>query len=81
MVSASASFLFCLNVFFQERMGYKEGEGLGKIAEDTKQGYTIKDEMSKAQNSASQSESTYSDFAQRQMVLLYLHVLPFIHSS
>ena len=64
-------------------MGYREGEGLGKhgqISEDNKQKYAIKDEMSKVQNNASQPESTYSDFAQRQMVLLDLHVLSFMHS-
>ena len=57
-------------------MGYKEGQSLGKsgqeqtqFTEDKKQGHSIKDEMFQvASSSVSQPESTYSDFAQRQMV-------------
>ena len=55
-------------------MGYKEGERLGKSTQfsvDEKQGRNIKDEMLKIQNNESQSESTYSDFAQRQMVCCF----------
>lgn len=53
-----------------EKMGYKEGERLGKSTQfsvDKKQGRNIKDEMLQIQNNESQTESTYSDFAQRQM--------------
>lgn len=53
-----------------ERMGYKEGETLGKpgqISDSIKHGGDIKDEMFKVQDSAAQVESKYSDFAQRQM--------------
>ena len=49
-------------------MGYKVEESLGKSglkSENKGQGDLIKDERFKLQNSA---ESTYSDFAQRQMV-------------
>ena len=52
-------------------MGYKQGLGLGKseqgkseFSEDNKQRHPIKDEM----NSAPQPDSTYSVFAQKQMV-------------
>lgn len=62
-------------VAFQEKMGYKEGAGLGKarqgpskLLDNIKQEQSIKDEKIAVQNDTSQPESAYSDFAQRQMV-------------
>ena len=56
-------------------MGYKEGTSLGKskqgqtkLLEDNKQDHSIKDQKNAVLKDASQPESAYSDFAQRQMV-------------
>ncbi|KAJ7378750.1 Cap-specific mRNA (nucleoside-2'-O-)-methyltransferase 1 [Desmophyllum pertusum] len=56
-----------------EKMGYKEGTGLGKsdqgqsqLLKDKNQAHS-KDDMLAIQDNASEPESAYSDFAQRQM--------------
>ena len=65
-----------MSFFDQEKMGYKAGESLGKTGLGNKhfsvtknQGNDSEDEVL---NNASQPESVYSDFAQRQMVRTYL---------
>ena len=66
---------FLIFVAFQEKMGYKEGTGLGKsrlgrsnLLEGNKQELDIKDEKLDVQSDYTPAESAYSDFAQRQMV-------------
>jgi len=56
-------------------MGYKEGTVLGKstqgqskLLDHFKKEQSLKDEKPAVQENASQPESSYSDFAQRQMV-------------
>ena len=65
-----------MSFFGQEKMGYKAGESLGKTGfgnaqfpANKNQGNDSEDEVL---NNASQPESVYSDFAQRQMVRTYL---------
>ena len=57
-------------------MGYKAGESLGKTGLGNKQFSVTKNQENDSEdevlNNASQPESVYSDFAQRQMVRTYL---------
>ena len=57
-------------------MGYKAGESLGETGLGNKQFSVTKNQGNDSEdevlNNASQPESVYSDFAQRQMVRTYL---------
>ena len=65
-----------MSFFGQEKMGYKAGESLGKTGLGNKQFSVNKNQGNDSEdevlNNSSQSESVYSDFAQRQMVRTYL---------